>query len=74
MGSIPYMFVGFIAFLLISLRYASIRFIPLVNESSKKEVSMVKTFTAKTRIFLSSVLETIWALGVSSVAGASLFA
>ncbi len=73
MGSIPFMFVGSIAFLLIFLRYASVRLIPLVNENSKKEVSMVKTLTAKTRVLLSSVLETIWAFGVSSVAGANLF-
>lgn len=30
---------------------------------------MVKTLTARTRIFLSSVFETIWAIGVGGVVG-----
>ncbi|ETJ48224.1 hypothetical protein X564_11215 [Pseudoalteromonas agarivorans] len=35
---------------------------------------MVKTITARTRIFLSSAFETLWAYGVSSVAGLHLLA
>lgn len=30
---------------------------------------MVKTLTARTRIFLSSAFETIWAIGVGGVVG-----
>jgi len=65
--------VGSVALLLVLLRYISINLIPS-DQYNIKEVSMVKTLTAKTRVLLSSVLETIWAFGVSSVAGASLFA
>lgn len=72
-GSIPQSIVGSIALLIILLRYISIRLVPLVNENSKKEISMVKTLTARTRIFLSSLFETLWAIGVSSVAGLHLF-
>ena len=61
-------FVGSIAFLLILLRYASIRLSPSAHDS-KKEVSMVKTLTVKTRKLVSSTLETIWAIGVGGVAG-----
>ena len=73
-GSIPLAFVGSIALLLILLRYVSIRLVPLANENSKKEVPMVETLTARTRIILSSAFETIWAIGVSSVAGLHLLA
>lgn len=73
-GSIPLAFVGSIALLLILLRYLSIRLVPLGHENSNKEVSMVKTLTARTRIFLSSMFETLWAIGVSSVAGLHLLA
>lgn len=73
-GSIPLTIVGSIALLLILLRYVSIRLVPLANDNSDKEVSMVKTLTARTRIFLSSAFETIWAIGVSSVAGLHLLA
>ena len=73
-GSIPLAFVGSIALLLILLRYVSIRLVPLGHENSNKEVSMVKTLTARTRIFLSSMFETLWAIGVSSVAGLHLLA
>jgi hypothetical protein len=73
-GSIPLTIVGSIALLLILLRYASIRSVPLANENSKKEVSMVKTLTARTSIFLSSAFETMWAIGVGGVAGSHLLA
>lgn len=73
-GSIPLTIVGSIALLLILLRYVSIRLVPLANDNSDKGVSMVKTLTARTRIFLSSAFETIWAIGVSSVAGFHLLA
>jgi hypothetical protein len=73
-GSIPLAFVGSIALLLILLRYASIRLVPLAHENSNKEKSMVKTLTARTRFFLSSMFETLWAIGVSSVAGLHLLA
>lgn len=48
--------------------------VPLANDNSDKEVSMVQTLTARTRIFLSSTFETVWAIGVSSVAGLHLLA
>lgn len=73
-GSIPPAIVGSIALLFILLRYVSIRLVPLANENSDKGVFMVKTLTARTRIFLSSAFETIWAIGVSSVAGLHLLA
>ena len=73
-GSIPLAIVGSIVLPLFLLRYVSIRLVPLANENSDKEVPMVKTLTAHTRIFLSSAFETIWAIGVSSVAGLHLLA
>lgn len=73
-GSIPLAIVGSIALLLILLRYVSIRLVLLANDNNDKEVSMVKTLTARTRIFLSSTFETLWAIGVSSVAGLHLLA
>lgn len=61
-------FVGSIAFLLVLLRYASIRLGPTAQDSIK-EVPMKKTLTVKARIFGSTVLETIWAIGAGGVAG-----
>jgi len=61
-------FVGFIAFLLVLLRYASVRLSPSAQDNIK-EVSMVKTLTVKARIVIGTVLETIWAIGVGGVAG-----
>jgi hypothetical protein len=48
------------------LRYISIRLIPS-DQGNIMEVPMVKTLTARTRIFFSSAFETIWAIGVGSV-------
>ena len=73
-GSTPLAFVGSIVLLLFLLRYVSIRFVPLAHENSNKEKSMAKTLTARTRIFLSSMFETLWAIGVSGVAGLHLLA
>ena len=73
-GSIPLAFVNSIVLLLILLRYVSIRTVPLANDNSDKEKSMVKTLTARTRIFLSTTFETLWAIGVSGVAGLHLLA
>lgn len=73
-GSIPLTIVGSMVLLLILLRYVSVRMVPLANDNSDMEVSMVKTLTARTRIFLSSAFETLWAIGVSSVAGLHLLA
>ena len=64
--AIPMMLVGSVALLLILLRYTSINLIPS-DQNNIKEVSMVKTFTARTRVFLSSVFETTWAIGVGGV-------
>ena len=60
--------VGTVVFLLFLLRYVSIRLIPS-DQDSIKEVSMVKTLNARSRIFLSSVFESLWATGVGAVAG-----
>ena len=60
--------VGSLALLLVLLRNVSINLIPS-NQYNKKEVIMEKTLNARTRIFLSSGIETIWAIGVGVVAG-----
>jgi hypothetical protein len=60
--------VGSVVLLLFLLRYVSIRLIPS-DQDSTKEVSMVKTLKARSRIFLSSVVESLWATGVGAVAG-----
>ena len=66
--SIPLALVGSVALLLVLLRYLSIRLIPS-GQGNTKEVPMEKTLTARTRIYFSSALETIWAIGVGSVVG-----
>ena len=66
--AIPMAIVGSVALLLVLLRYVSIRLVPSDHDSIK-EVSMVKILKARTRIFLSSVVESIWATGVGVVAG-----
>lgn len=60
--------VGSVALLLVLLRYASINLIPS-DQNNIKEVSMVKTLTARTRVLLSSIFEITWAIGVGSVVG-----
>ncbi len=66
--TIPVAVVGSVALLLFLLRYVSIRLIPS-DQTNIKEVSMVKTLKARTRIFLSSAVESIWATGVGAVVG-----
>ncbi len=66
--TIPVALVGSVALLLFVLRYISIRLIPS-DQDSIKEVPMVKTLNARTRIFLSSVFESLWAIGVGGVVG-----
>lgn len=65
--AIPMAIVGSVALLLVLLRYASIRLVPSDHDSIK-EVSMVKTLKARSRIFFGSVVESIWATGVGVVA------
>ena len=67
-GEIPMAFVCSIAFLLVLLRYVSIRLGPTAQDSIK-EVPMKKTLTVKARVFGSAVLETMWAIGAGGVAG-----
>lgn len=67
-GEIPLAFVGSVALLLVLLRYASIRLGPSA-QNNIKEVPMVRTLTARARTFLCSIVETIWAIGASGVAG-----
>jgi hypothetical protein len=66
--AIPMAIVGSVALLLVLLRYVSIRLVPSDHDNIK-EVSMVKTLKAHTRIIFSSILESIWATGVGIVAG-----
>lgn len=61
-------FVGSIALLLVLLRYVSIKLSPSAHNNIK-EVPMKKTLTVKARIIGSTILETIWAIGASGVAG-----
>jgi len=67
-GIIPWTIVGSVALLLFLLRYLSHRLVPSTGNSTK-EVSMAKTLTARVRMFFSSTIETVWAIGVSSVVG-----
>ena len=66
-GSIPLAFVGFVALLLTLLRFISLKLVLSASDNSIKEVPMKKTSTVC--IFVSSILETIWATGVGSVVG-----
>jgi hypothetical protein len=68
-GSIPLALVGSVALLLVLLRYVSINVVLPATSNSNKEVPMVKTLTARTRVFLSSIFETMWAIGVGGVVG-----
>ena len=68
MGGNPWTFVGSIALLLFLLRYLS-HLLVLSASYSTKEVSMVKTLTARVRMFFSSAIETVWAIGAGSVVG-----
>jgi hypothetical protein len=58
--------VGSVALLLSVLRYISTQ-LALSANNSAKEVSMAKTLTARVRMFFSSTIETMWAIGASSV-------
>lgn len=66
--TIPVAIVGSVALLLFVLRYVSIRLISS-DQDNIKEVAMDKTLKARTRIFLSSMVESIWATGVGGVVG-----
>ena len=64
----PLVLVGSVVLLLVLLRYISINLIP-TGQNNIKEVFMDKTLTVRTRIFLSSVFETLWAIGVGGAVG-----
>jgi hypothetical protein len=64
--TIPVALVGSVALLLILLRDISINLISS-DQDNNKEVSMAKTLTARTRVFISSFFETTWAIGVGGV-------
>jgi hypothetical protein len=66
-GAIPTALVGLIALLLVMFRYISFN-LGLSARNVTKEVPMLKTTIVKTRLICSAVLETIWAIGSSSVA------
>ncbi|GAB7261926.1 hypothetical protein DZJ_22240 [Dickeya ananatis] len=65
---IPVALFGSVAFLLIMLRYVSIRLIPM-GQDNIMEGAMIKTLNARTRVFLSSLVESMWAAGVGGVVG-----
>ena len=68
-GSIPYVLVGFIAFLII-LRVISLKLVLVDNDSIKKRgVDMEKIKEKTPKIVSSSILETVWAIGVGSITG-----
>lgn len=69
MGSIPIALVGSVALLIILLHYVSVNVILLATSNSKKEVHMAKTLTVRTRVFLRSIFETMWAIGVGGAVG-----
>jgi len=54
-------------FSLVFLRYASAKI--LVSGNEKKEVSMEKEIEEGVHIFLSTLLESVWALGIGIMAG-----
>lgn len=68
MGGDPWTFVGSVALLLFLLRYFSHSLV-LSASNSIKEVSMVQTLTARVRMFFSSAIEPVWAIGAGSVVG-----
>ena len=63
------MLVGSIALLILLLRYLSQMLVLSISDNSIKKVSMAKTLIARAQVFLSSVLETIWAVGAGSIGG-----
>lgn len=67
-GEIPMAFASFIVFLLVLLRYVSIR-LSSSAQNNIKEVPMLKALTVKARVLIGSKLETIWAIGAGGVAG-----
>jgi len=68
-GSIPYMLVGFIAFLIV-LRVLSLKLVLVVNCNIKEKGNRMKKTKEKTpHIVTSSILETGWAIGVGSIVG-----
>lgn len=69
LGSMPITLVGSIALLLVLLRFISFEVVLSATSNSKREVPMMQTLTDDIRIFLSSVFETIWAIGVGGVVG-----
>lgn len=73
-GSIPLALVASTAALLTALRYLSIRLVQNSDVKSNKEKPMKTKLKEKSRTILSSTIETIWAAGVSSVAGSHLLA
>ncbi len=68
-GSFPWMCVGFIALIFVLLRYLSIRLASTTTVDKNKEVPMGQTLLANTYTFFSSLLETVWAIGVGYIAG-----
>lgn len=63
------MFVGAIVVSLSLLRYVSNMLVLSINFHSEKEVPMVRTFIARARVFISSMIETIWSIAAGITGG-----
>lgn len=66
-GTFPWTLTCFIASLLFLLRYLSLAILGSSSDSVDKEVSMKKIIFSRVRIFVSSVVETTWAIGAGLV-------
>ena len=67
-GSIPHMIVGSIAFLIV-LRVLSLMLVSSDNNNMKKEGSDMDKTKKTAMVVTSSILETIWAIGVGIIVG-----
>ncbi|MBU0626061.1 hypothetical protein KKH82_01180 [Patescibacteria group bacterium] len=68
MGSIPYMIVGFIAFLVV-LRVLSLMLVSPDGSNMKKKGSNMDKTKKKTKVVASAILESGWAIGVGIIVG-----
>ena len=71
-GSIPWVLVGALALFLVLCRYVYIRLVSTASDNKTKEVTMAQTIKCCMRALIGSIFETIWAIGVSIIAGSQL--
>lgn len=67
-GSIPYMIVGFIAFLIV-LRVLSLMLVSPDNNNMKIKGNNMEKTKKKTKVVASAILETGWVIGVGIIVG-----